>query len=156
MPCGVPTSRCLVLFFIVIPENIGEALEIHARIDDTQALTKSCEGTHDNMQRDITPGFKIGDGLATATHAVGHPTLGVAAGFALGVVRRKPGLALGGLVAYGVMSSAYAPTVRQYRLPVWRALTLPLAGMLYTAMTIDSALRHVRQALALQPIEALD
>jgi hypothetical protein len=36
------------------------------------------------MQRDITPGFKIGDSLATATHAVGHPTLGVAAGFALG------------------------------------------------------------------------
>jgi hopene-associated glycosyltransferase HpnB len=66
------------------------------------------------------------------------------AALALGVVRRKPGLAVGGLVAYGVMSAAYAPTVRQYRLPLWRALTLPLAGMLYTAMTIDSALRHGR------------
>jgi hypothetical protein len=42
------------------------------------------------------------------------------------------------------MSAAYAPTVRLYRQPLWRALTLPLAGMLYTAMTIDSARRHAR------------
>jgi hypothetical protein len=42
------------------------------------------------------------------------------------------------------MSAAYAPTVRLYRQPWWRALTLPLAGVLYTAMTIDSARRHAR------------
>ncbi len=40
------------------------------------------------------------------------------------------------------MSAAYAPTVRLYRLPVWRALTLPLAGVLYTIMAVDSARRH--------------
>ena len=49
-----------------------------------------------------------------------------------------------GALAYATMSAAYAPTVRLYRLPLWRALTLPLAAVLYTAMTIDSALRHAR------------
>ena len=42
------------------------------------------------------------------------------------------------------MSAAYAPTGRLYRLPLLRALTLPLAGIIYTAMTIDSARRHAR------------
>ena len=31
--------------------------------------------------------------------------------------------------------------------PLW-ALTLPLAGILYGAMTVDSAVRHVRDARA--------
>ena len=66
------------------------------------------------------------------------------AAVALGLARRRPALALAGLVAWGVMSAAYAPTVRLYRQPLWRALTLPLAGLLYTAMTIDSARRHAR------------
>jgi hopene-associated glycosyltransferase HpnB len=66
------------------------------------------------------------------------------AAVALGVARRRPRLALAGMVAWGVMSAAYAPTVRLYRLPRWRAFTLPLAGVLYTAMTVDSALRHLR------------
>jgi hopene-associated glycosyltransferase HpnB len=66
------------------------------------------------------------------------------AAVALGVARRRPSLTLAGLVAWGVMSAAYAPTVRLYRQPLWRALTLPLAGLLYTAMTVDSARRHAR------------
>ena len=66
------------------------------------------------------------------------------AALVLGVLRRKPALALPGAVAYATMSAAYAPTVQSYRLPLWRALTLPLAGVLYTAMTVDSALRHAR------------
>lgn len=66
------------------------------------------------------------------------------AAVALGVAKRRPSLALAGLVAWGVMSAAYAPTVRLYRQPLWRALTLPLAGVLYTTMTIDSARRHAR------------
>ncbi len=66
------------------------------------------------------------------------------AALGLGVVRRKPSVALAGIVALGVMSAAYAPTVRSYRQPWWRALTLPVAGVIYTAMTIDSARRHAR------------
>jgi hopene-associated glycosyltransferase HpnB len=64
------------------------------------------------------------------------------AAVALGAGRRRPLLALAGVAAWGTMSAAYAPTVRLYRLPLWRALTLPLAGVLYTLMTIDSARRH--------------
>jgi hopene-associated glycosyltransferase HpnB len=62
----------------------------------------------------------------------------------LGVLRRRPDVALAGFVAYATMSAAYAPTVRQYRLPWWRAFTLPVAGVAFTAMTVDSALRHWR------------
>ena len=66
------------------------------------------------------------------------------AAVALGVARRRPLETLAGLAAWGVMSAAYAPTVRLYRQPLWRSLTLPLAGILYTAMTLDSARRHAR------------
>jgi hypothetical protein len=65
---------------------------------------------------------------------------------AAGAVQRRPSLALPGAIAYGLMTLSYLPTVARYRQARWRALTLPLAGMLYTAMTIDSALRHARGA----------
>jgi hopene-associated glycosyltransferase HpnB len=63
-----------------------------------------------------------------------------------GVVRRRAKLGVPGALALGLMTLAYLPTVKLYRQPRWRALTLPLAGLLYTAMTIDSALRHARGA----------
>ena len=48
--------------------------------------------------------------------------------------------------AWLVATAVYLPTVRLYRIfPLW-ALTLPLAGLLYGAMTVDSALRHARGA----------
>jgi hypothetical protein len=50
---------------------------------------------------------------------------------------------LGGL-AWLVAAAVYLPTVRFYRLfPLW-ALTLPLAGLLYGAMTVDSAVGRTR------------
>jgi hopene-associated glycosyltransferase HpnB len=53
------------------------------------------------------------------------------------------GTALGG-AAWLLQAALFLPTVRYFRLsPVW-ALTLPLAGLLYGAMTIDSALRRDR------------
>jgi hopene-associated glycosyltransferase HpnB len=45
-------------------------------------------------------------------------------------------------VAWLLMCVAYLPTVRYYRQPVALALTLPLAGLLYLGMTLDSARRH--------------
>ena len=60
----------------------------------------------------------------------------------LGVTQKRRSVMVAGVAAWTVMSVAYAPTVRLYRQPLWRALTLPLAGILYTAMTVDSALRH--------------
>ena len=60
----------------------------------------------------------------------------------VGVAGKRPSLTRAGIAAWTVMTVAYAPTVRLYRQPLWRALTLPLAGILYTAMTVDSALQH--------------
>ena len=52
--------------------------------------------------------------------------------------------ALLGALAWLVATVVYLPTVRSYACsPVW-ALTLPLAGILYGGMTIDSALRGPR------------
>jgi hopene-associated glycosyltransferase HpnB len=48
-----------------------------------------------------------------------------------------------GLCAWGLMAAVYRPAVRFFSLPgVW-SWTLPLAGLLYGAMTIDSALQYV-------------
>jgi hopene-associated glycosyltransferase HpnB len=69
----------------------------------------------------------------------------VAATFA-GARRRRADLALPGAIAWGAMALAYAPTLRLYRVHPAAALALPLAGALYTAMTIDSARRHARGA----------
>jgi len=63
---------------------------------------------------------------------------------AAGVRARRADVALPGLLAWGTMAAAYAPTVRLYRLPVALAATLPVAGALYTGMTLDSARRHAR------------
>jgi hypothetical protein len=40
------------------------------------------------------------------------------------------------------MAFAYGPTVRLYGQPPWSVLTLPLAALLFTLMTADSARRH--------------
>jgi hopene-associated glycosyltransferase HpnB len=46
------------------------------------------------------------------------------------------------VLSWAAMAAAYAPTVRYFRLRRAWALTLPLAGCLYGAMTLDSALRR--------------
>ena len=41
------------------------------------------------------------------------------------------------------MATLYLPAVRFFNLPRGWALTLPIAVVLYQAMTLDSAFRHV-------------
>ena len=53
-------------------------------------------------------------------------------------------LGLTGAVAWCLMSVAYARAIRLFELPLPWAFTLPLAGVLYGGMTIDSARRHVQ------------
>ncbi|MEL6212529.1 MAG: glycosyltransferase [Pseudomonadota bacterium] len=48
------------------------------------------------------------------------------------------------LAAWGLMTLTYAPTARLYGQPFWRWPALPVAGALYTAMTIGSGLAHAR------------
>jgi hopene-associated glycosyltransferase HpnB len=54
-------------------------------------------------------------------------------------------IGLGGL-ALGAMALAYLPTLRLYGLAGYRSLTLPLAALLFAAMTVDSAIRYRRGA----------
>ena len=66
------------------------------------------------------------------------PLIGLIAGILWGSV----GLIVLGGLSWGLMTLAYWPTVRFYRLhPVW-ALALPAIALLYTLMTCDSALRY--------------
>jgi hopene-associated glycosyltransferase HpnB len=51
-----------------------------------------------------------------------------------------------GLLSLSCMSVCYLPTVRLYRLAPFWILSLPLAALLYIAMTIDSAICHRRGA----------
>jgi hopene-associated glycosyltransferase HpnB len=49
-----------------------------------------------------------------------------------------------GLLALGTMAYVYGPAVRFFELPRGYVWSLPLAGMLYGLMTLDSAWRHAR------------
>lgn len=57
-------------------------------------------------------------------------------------VHRDELAALVGASAWLLMALTFRPTAALYGLPFWAAFLLPLAGALYTAMTISSALRH--------------
>lgn len=47
-------------------------------------------------------------------------------------------------VTLGLMAAAYRPTIKLYDRPTAATLLLPLAAFFFTAMTVDSALRHWR------------
>ena len=68
------------------------------------------------------------------------PPLCVIAGLAAGDI----GLAATGGLAWLLMAIAYCPTLRLYGEPLWQSATLPVAGLLYSLMTIDSARRSWR------------
>ena len=50
-----------------------------------------------------------------------------------------------GGISWGLMSRVYWPGVRFFGLSGTWAISFPLAGLLYEAMTLDSALRHARK-----------
>lgn len=64
--------------------------------------------------------------------------------FVIGIAVGQPALWMPAAVAYLVMSLLYVPTLRLYQRPLITAVTLPLAGLLYTLMTLSSAFRHWR------------
>ena len=51
-------------------------------------------------------------------------------------------VALAGCAAIVVMLGSYWPVVRYFRLPGWWVISLPIAALVYGAMTIASAARH--------------
>lgn len=60
----------------------------------------------------------------------------------LGLSGNNPLLTGAGGLTWLLMGIAFAPTLRLYRMSPAHGLTLPLAGVLYTLMTADSARRH--------------
>jgi hypothetical protein len=70
------------------------------------------------------------------------PVVATAIGLAQLASGGSPWLAVAGLASWAIMAGSYLPVLRLYRMsPAW-ALCLPLIGVLYTAMTVSSALRH--------------
>lgn len=63
-------------------------------------------------------------------------------GLFLGLHGNDPLLTGLGGTTWLMMGIAFAPTLRLYRMTPVHGLTLPLAGVLYTLMTVDSARRH--------------
>ncbi len=62
----------------------------------------------------------------------------------VGILSGESVPALLGLASWLLLASTFVPTLVFYgRSPVW-ALALPVAGVLYAAMTFDSAWRHLR------------
>ena len=61
-----------------------------------------------------------------------------------GVLAARPALAALGAAGWLLMAASYVPTLRLYGRPWPAALSLPVAGLLYCAMTADSARRHWR------------
>ncbi len=68
------------------------------------------------------------------------PPAAVVAGAAV----RSPWLVGLGGAAWLLMMASFLPTLRLYRMGPWHAPALPVAALLYTLMTVDSAWRHWR------------
>jgi hypothetical protein len=60
----------------------------------------------------------------------------------VGIAARRPATAAAGAIGWALLSLAYAPTLRRYRTSMLLAPLLPVAALLYTGMTLDSARRH--------------
>lgn len=60
----------------------------------------------------------------------------------VGLLQKDGMMAALGIVTWGVMSLAYWPTLRLYRQSILIAPVLPIAALLYTLMTLDSARHH--------------
>ncbi len=84
--------------------------------------------------------------LAVAGAALGMAVLYVAPPLAavVGLVAGQGDLLALGLGGWALMVLAYWPTLRRYGRPVWVGAALPVAGLLYALMTVDSGLRHWR------------
>ncbi|MFM1843676.1 MAG: hypothetical protein RLZZ490_2419 [Cyanobacteriota bacterium] len=62
----------------------------------------------------------------------------------LGIIFANPYLLALGALTWGLMAIAYGPTLKLYGRSPWWGVALPLIGLLYSLMTVDSAWRHWR------------
>ncbi len=149
-------------------EHAGRIEAIHAEVIDDCALGRRLKQRGSiwlgltESEHSIRPYLGLGD-IWTMVARIAYTQLnhslpllvGTVVGLAL-VYLTPPLLALGwslhgnklaalvGVAAWLLMARTFLPTLRLYRRSPALAFTLPVAGLLYLAMTLDSALRHWR------------
>jgi hopene-associated glycosyltransferase HpnB len=91
-----------------------------------------------------SPWLLTGTVLGLVLLFVVPPVAAAAGAIGLGLGRPSPAgpVAVAGLLSWTVMAATYAPMLRYYGLPVWRAPALPLVAVMYAGMTLDSARRY--------------
>ncbi len=89
------------------------------------------------------PAALVGSVAGLSSTYLAPPLIGI-----WGLARRRPVMALAGLTGWAAMAASYLPTARYYRVSPVTALALPVTAALYAAMTVDSARRHYRGAVA--------
>ena len=62
--------------------------------------------------------------------------------FIFGLIISDPLIWVSAGSTYLIMSFLYRPTVALYEMPIFNSCFLPLAGLIYTLMTVSSAIRH--------------
>ncbi len=140
---GAPIDDCALARLLKARGNIWLGLAD----DDTRSLRPydGLKGFWEMVAR--TAYTRLGRSPLMLIGAVlGMPVLYVIPVAALlwGIIAASPALALLGLLATGAMLLAYWPTRRLYGGFSLSFLGLPLAALLYTAMTVDSGWRHWR------------
>ncbi len=86
-----------------------------------------------------SPALLVATVIAMLVVYLGPPIAAIAGGLA-----GAAPAAVMGLASWLLMAGAYGPTLRLYRRPAWSAALLPVAALLYTLMTVDSARSHWR------------
>ena len=66
------------------------------------------------------------------------------AAFLFGLIARDPLVGAVGATGWAIMAALTRPTGRLYRRPGWESLLLPLAALIFTLATVDSAWRTWR------------
>lgn len=82
--------------------------------------------------------LRLGVAVVTMTILYAVPPVALV----VGVTGGAPLAVLAATLAWLLMIVCVRPTLRLYGLAAWRGALLPVAGVLYTAMTVDSARRH--------------
>jgi hopene-associated glycosyltransferase HpnB len=90
-------------------------------------------------QLNYSPLLLLGTLLGMAIAYLASPV-----GLAIGILTRDWIVGITSLFTWSLMTAAYFPTIKLYKIASWRAFCLPAIAFLYTLMTIDSAIRHWR------------
>ncbi|MFZ4665858.1 MAG: glycosyltransferase [Prochlorotrichaceae cyanobacterium] len=113
------------------------SLRAYDRLDSIWAMVARTAYTQLNYSPLLLVGTIFGMGLVYLMAPIG-----VFYGLLHGWTQGQWSIAALGFFIWGLMTIAYYPTVKLYKLSILWAMSLPLVAFLYTLMTIDSARQH--------------